>query len=118
MGGSGKPKIRYTHQVRSLSTKRGLTIKPMGASGKPKIRYMHQVCSLSTKRGGVQPVLDLRVQGGGRGCILIRSRDIGWIEALDHFWVPIGTMAALGKPEMKYMHQVRSLSTKRRGGPA
>ena len=50
----------------------------------------------------------------GQGCILIRSRDIGWIDALDLFWVPIGTMGALGKLKMKYMHQVRSLSTKRR----
>ena len=55
-----------------------------------------------------------RVVTPGEGCILIRSRDIVWIEALDHFWVPIGTMGALGKPKMKYMHQVRSLSTKKR----
>ena len=46
----------------------------------------------------------------------LRYRDIVWIEALDHFWVPIGTTGVLGKPKMKYMHQVRSLSTKKGGG--
>jgi hypothetical protein len=47
-----KPKMRYTHQVRSLSTKRRVTIEAMNAIGKPKMNYTHQVRSLSTKRGG------------------------------------------------------------------
>ena len=87
----------------------------MGAIGEPEMNYAHQVRSLSTKEGGgARSVLKSRVGPPGQGCILIRSRDIGWIDALDLFWVPIGTMGALGKPKMKYMHQVRSLSTKRR----
>ena len=70
MGASGKPKIRYTHQVRSLSTKRGLTIEPMGASGKGKIRHMHQVRSLSTKKGGASDPNRYHVFiPGGRMCI-------------------------------------------------
>ena len=66
------------------------------------------------KKGGARSVPLSRVGPPGQGCILIRSRDIGWLDALDLFWVPIGTMGALGKLKMKYMHQVRSLSTKRR----
>ena len=117
MGALGKLKMKYMHQVRSLSTKRRATIAPMGATGEPEMNYAHQVRSLSTKKGGVRSVSLSRVVTPGEGCILIRSRDIVWIEALDHFWVPIGTTGVLGKPKMKYMHQVRSLSTKKGGGP-
>ena len=52
MGGTGKPKMQWAHQVRSLSTKRGVTIAPMGATGEPEMNYAHQVRSLSTKKGG------------------------------------------------------------------
>jgi len=60
-------------------------VKGGNASREPKMRYMQQVRSLRTKIGGagstVGTGLETRVQGGGRGCILIRSRD-GWRRSL------------------------------------
>ena len=55
MGALGKLKMKYMHQVRSLSTKRRATIAPMGATGEPEMNYAHQVRSLSTKKGGSDP---------------------------------------------------------------
>jgi hypothetical protein len=60
-----KPKMRYTHQVRSLSTKRRVTIEAMNAIGKPKMNYTHQVRSLSTKRGGGAAAVGDTCSGGG-----------------------------------------------------
>ena len=48
----GKPKMRNTHQSRSLRRKRGWVIISVGALGKPKMRNTHQSRSLRSKRRG------------------------------------------------------------------
>ena len=83
MGALGKLKMKYIHQVRSLSTKRRATIAPMGATGEPEMNYAHQVRSLSTKKGGGARSVPLsRLGPPGQGCILIRRRDIGGVGVL------------------------------------
>ena len=67
MSALGKLKVKYMHQVRSLSTKRGVTIAPLGATGEPEMNYAHQVRSLSTKKGGgqIRVAITCWTPGGG-----------------------------------------------------